>query len=228
MLLSAGVRLPDTIFVHEYLTAGGQKISKSAGNAEDPTDIAATYGTDAVRWWMLRDVARAGDTDYTAERLVARANEDLANNIGNLVNRTVSMVQRYRQSTIPGLAADNPAADDLRAARSEAAPAIDRALAEFDFRRAAEAVMRIGHEGNRYVEAVRPWELAKVERRDQTDSGALDAALAELVATCRDLAVHLLPFLPTSAGRIAEQCGNGGTTVGDPRPVFPRLEVVND
>ncbi len=155
MLLSAEVRLPDTIFVHEYLTAGGQKISKSAGNAEDPTDI---YGTDAVRWWMLRDVARAGDTDYTAERLVARANEDLANNIGNLVNRTVSMVQRYRQGVIPGLAADNPA-------------------------------------------------------------GALDAALAELVATCLDIAVHLQPFLPTFAGRIAEQCGNGDTTVADPSPL---------
>ncbi|MGH3819469.1 MAG: class I tRNA ligase family protein, partial [Pseudonocardiaceae bacterium] len=94
MLLSAGVRLPDTIFVHEYLTAGGQKISKSAGNAEDPTDIAATYGTDALRWWMLRDVARAGDTDYTAQRLITRANEDLANNLGNLVNRTISMIQR--------------------------------------------------------------------------------------------------------------------------------------
>lgn len=228
MLLSAGVRLPDTIFVHEYLTAGGQKISKSAGNAEDPTDIAATYGTDAVRWWMLRDVARAGDTDYTAERLVTRANEDLANNIGNLVNRTVSMVQRYRQGVIPSLVVDNPAADDLRAARSEAGPAIDRALGEFDFRRAAEAVLRVGHEGNRYVEAVRPWALAKAERHDQADSGALDAALAELVATCRDLAVHLLPFLPTAAGRIAEQCGNDGPTVADPSPVFPRLDVIND
>ncbi len=157
MLLSAGVRLPDTIFVHEYLTAGGQKFSKSAGNAEDPTDIAAAHGTDAVRWWMVRDVARAGDTDYTVERLVARVNEDLANNVGNLVNRTVSMVQRYRHGVIPGLAADHPAADDLRAARFDAAPAIDWALAEFGFRRAAEAVLRIGHEGNRFIEAVHPW-----------------------------------------------------------------------
>ncbi|MGH3792455.1 MAG: class I tRNA ligase family protein [Pseudonocardiaceae bacterium] len=188
MLLSAGVRLPDTIFVHEYLTAGGQKISKSAGNAEDPTDIAATYGTDALRWWMLRDVARAGDTDYTAQRLITRANEDLANNLGNLVNRTISMIQRYRQGVIPGLPADNPAADDLRAARAEAGPAIDRALADFDFRRAAEAILRIGDE----------------------------------------LAVHLQPLLPAFAGRIAEQCGNGGATVAEPSPVFPRLDVLND
>jgi methionyl-tRNA synthetase len=227
MLLSAGVRLPDTIFVHEYLTAGGQKISKSAGNAEDPADIAASYGTDALRWWMLREVARAGDTDYTPERLVARANEDLANNIGNLVNRTVSMVQRYRHGVIPDQLPDNPAADNLRAARSEATPAIDTALADFDFRRAVEATTTIGDEGNRYVEAVRPWELAKTERNSRTDTSALDAVLSELVATCRELATHLQPFLPDFANRIAGQCGNGGTTVADPSPVFPRLEIAN-
>ncbi|MGH8909097.1 MAG: methionine--tRNA ligase [Egibacteraceae bacterium] len=225
MLLSAGVRLPSTIFVHEYLTAGGQKISKSAGNAEDPSDIVARYGTDALRWWMLRDVGRAGDTDYTAQRLVARANEDLANNIGNLVNRTVSMVNRYREGIIPTVAADNPAAADLRAARADAAGRITHALGEFDFRRAVEAVISIGDEGNRYVEAARPWELAKAERRQDAAPEALDAVLAELVMTCRDLAVHLQPFLPAAARRIAEQCGEGGPKVAEPRPVFPRLEM---
>lgn len=138
------------------------------------------------------------------------------------------MVQRYRHGVIPALAESNPAAEDLRAARSEAAPAIDRALTEFDFRRAVEAILRIGDEGNRYVEAVRPWELARAERQDRTSNATLDSALAELVATCRDIAVHLQPFLPTSASRIAEQCGNGDTNVADPSPVFPRLEIVND
>lgn len=223
MLLSAGVRLPDTIFVHEYLTAGGEKISKSAGNAEDPTDITAVYGTDALRWWMLREVARSGDTDYTAERLVACANEDLANNIGNFVNRTVSMVKRYREGVIPPLAEENAGAADLRAARTAVGPAIDHALGEFDFRRAAEAITKLGDEGNRYVEAARPWELAKAERSGG-DAGPLDAVLAELVVTCRALAEHLQPFVPTFAARIAEQCGDGGPTVADPSPVFPRLE----
>jgi methionyl-tRNA synthetase len=117
----------------------------------------------------------------------------------------------------------------MRAAQSEVTAAIDRALAAgFDFRPAAEVVTRIGDEGNRYVEATRPWELAKAERQDHVDTTALDAVLAELVVTCRDLAVHLQPFLPTFAGRIAEQCGSGGTTVANPSPVFPRLEVVND
>lgn len=224
MLLSAGIRLPDTIFVHEYLTAGGQKISKSAGNADDPADIATQHGTDALRWWMLRDVARAGDTDYTTERLIARSNEDLANNLGNLVNRTVSMVNRYRGGFIPAGAVDNPAADMLRLARSDAAARIDQSLADFDFRRAVEAVTHIGDEGNRYVEAVRPWDLAKAERKDNAESTALDTVLAELVATCRDIAEHLQPFLPAAADRIAEQCGNNGPQVAQPSPVFPRLE----
>jgi methionyl-tRNA synthetase len=224
MLLSAGVRLPDTIFVHEYLTAGGQKISKSAGNADDPADIATQYGTEALRWWMLRDVARTGDTDYTAERLIARSNEDLANNLGNLVNRTVSMVKRYRDGFIPDGSVENPAADMLRLARSDAAARIDQSLADFDFRRAVEAVTRIGDEGNRYVEAVHPWDLAKAERKDNAEPTALDTVLAELVATCRDIAEHLQPFLPTAADRITEQCGNNGPRVAQPSPVFPRLE----
>ncbi|WP_322752527.1 methionine--tRNA ligase, partial [Frankia sp. Cas3] len=225
MLISAGIRLPDTILVHEYLTANGEKISKSAGNAEDPADIVAQYGTDALRWWMLRDVARTGDTDYTAARLVTRANEDLANNIGNLVNRTVSMVRRYRDGVIPSIAADNLEAADLRAARAEAGENINEALASFDFRRATETIIRLGDHGNRYVEAVAPWTLAKAERKDGASSQPLDAALGELVETCRVLATQLEPFLPEAAHRIVHQCGNNGPTVADPLPVFPRLEV---
>jgi methionyl-tRNA synthetase len=225
MLLSAGLTLPTEILVHEYLTADGQKISKSAGNAADPADIAAAYGTDGLRWWLLRDVARAGDTDYTAARLVERANQDLANTVGNLVNRTVSMVHRYRGGIIPMVARDNPEALALRTAQANAATAIDDALRRFDFRAALEAVMEVADEGNRYVEAVAPWTLAKAERDPEVSRDALDAALAELVAACRELAEHLIPFVPGFAARIGEQCGNGGPAVAEPSPLFPRIEV---
>ena len=218
MLLSAGLPLPTSIFVHEYLTSGGQKISKSVGNAEDPADIVARFGADALRWWLLADVARTGDTDYTAERLVAKVNEDLANNIGNLVNRTVSMVAKYRDGVVPVVASDNPAADELRRARFEVSGTVSDALGAFDFRRATEAITRIGDEGNRYVQATKPWLLAKNGSHDE-----LDAVLAELVATCRDLAWQLEAFLPAAALRIVEQLGD--ERVAEPRPVFPRLEV---
>ena len=228
MLLSAGERLPSEIFVHEYLTANGEKISKSAGNADDPADIVADYGTDALRWWMLAEVGRFGDTDFTIARMVDRANGDLANNLGNLVNRAVSMVNRYRDGVIPPLAEGNEAATALRAARAEAASTIDEAMGEFDFRRAVEAVTRIGDEGNRFVEAQTPWVLAKAEKKEGAGPEALDAVLAELIATCRAIAEHLTPFLPAAAARIVAQCGAGGDRVAEPAPVFPRLEIKAD
>src|SRR5689334_179384 len=104
MLLSSGQPLPTAIFVHDYLTAGGRKISKSgaAGTAPEPAALAAAYGTDAVRWWLLREVPRAGDADFTAGRLAARADDELANGLGNLVNRVVAMIRRYRDGRVPG------------------------------------------------------------------------------------------------------------------------------
>ncbi|PRY00404.1 methionine--tRNA ligase [Allonocardiopsis opalescens] len=225
MLMSAGVTLPSQIFVHEYLTADGAKISKSAGNAKDPGELAERFGADALRWWTLRDVARAGDTDYTDERLVTRNNEDLANNIGNLVNRTVSMVNRYRDGAVPALAADNPGAAELRRVRAGAEAQIAEAMDAYDFRRAAEVIVRVGDEGNRYVEAATPWVLAKAERKEDAPPAALDAVLAELVATCRELGRLLVPFLPGSAAKILRQCGDGGGRVAEPEPVFRRLEL---
>jgi methionyl-tRNA synthetase len=100
LLLSAGQPLPSAIYVHEYLSAEGAKLSKSAGHAISPYDLAGRFGTDAVRWWLLRDVARLGDTDFTAGRLVACANSDLANGLGNLQHRTLTLVHRYRAGRI--------------------------------------------------------------------------------------------------------------------------------
>ncbi len=102
ILLSAGEPLPTEIFVHDYLTVDGRKISKSAGSGarSDPAELAATFGVDAVRWWLLRAVPRAGDVDFTVDRLIARANEDLANGLGNLVSRVVALVHSSRDGVI--------------------------------------------------------------------------------------------------------------------------------
>ena len=102
ILLSAGEPLPTEIFVHDYLTVDGRKIGKSTGGGigNDPVELAGTYGIDAVRWWLLRDVPRVGDADFTVDRLIARANEDLANGLGNLVSRVVSLVHSSRDGII--------------------------------------------------------------------------------------------------------------------------------
>ena len=228
MLLSAGVALPDVVFVHEYLTADGAKISKSTGGSADPAELAERYGTDALRWWFASEVAKAGDTDFTVARMVARANEDLANKIGNLVNRTVSMIRRYREGRIPTARPSGPEVAALRRSRADAPGAIAAAFADFDFRRATEAVVRIGDEGNRYIESVRPWDLAKTARTDPAAASDLDAVLGELIDMCRDIATHLTPFLPAASARIAAQCGDGSDEVPAASPVVPRLEVRDD
>ncbi|MFF5227277.1 methionine--tRNA ligase [Dactylosporangium sp. NPDC000521] len=240
LLLSAGLPLPTTIFVHEYLTVGGAKLSKSAGNAVDPGDLAGRFGGDALRWWLLREVAPLGDTDFTEERLRQRYHQDLANGVGNLVNRTVSLVRRYRSGVVPGSAPDGGLSSAVDRALAGSAPdgglssavdralagpapdgalssAVDRALAGFDFRAATEALCAAVAGGNRLVETARPWELAKQGRDSE-----LDAVLCELVAVCREVTRELAPFLPSGAARLAAQLGSGDR-VGTPDPVFPRL-----
>jgi methionyl-tRNA synthetase len=222
LLLSAGLPLPTAVFVHDYLTLDGTKLSKSAGNAVDPTGLAARYGADAVRWWLLREVARVGDTDFTVERLVHRADGDLANGLGNLVNRTLSLVHKYRAGQAPQAPGPGEAVR-LADASATLAGRVDRALDDFDFRAATDALCSVVDEGNRLVEAARPWELARAERAgDSSATTRLDTVLASLVGTCRLLANELRPFLPLGAQRLRAQLLSGHR-VGHPQPAFPRL-----
>jgi methionyl-tRNA synthetase len=205
ILLSAGEPLPTEIFVHDYLTVDGRKISKSSAggpaHSRDPVALAGAYGPDALRWWLLREVPRVGDTDFTVGKLVARANEDLANGLGNLVNRVVSLAHSYRNGAVRPCARPTgtsrwlaaAAGPDRGAAGGAAAPAwpadaaalrqtiqrtpeaVRTALARFDFRAAAAAVFEIVEQANRYVEVAAPWHLARAERAGDTavgDTGA--------------------------------------------------------
>jgi methionyl-tRNA synthetase len=224
MLISAGEPLPTTIFVHDYLTVDGKKLGKSLGNAIDPVAIVDQCGTDALRWWLVRDVSRVGDADFTTDRLIGRYNEDLANGLGNLVNRTVSMLHKYRGGTVPTLP-DTLRAGPLATAIADAPSSVDAALERFDFRQATAAIWRIVDEANRYVVKVAPWHLAKAEKNgDTAASDALDEVLSVLVHAARVVADELTPFLPSSALRVAAQLGSGGDQLDEPQPLFPRIE----
>jgi methionyl-tRNA synthetase len=221
MLLSAGLPLPTEIVVHDYLTVDGRKLSKSSGTGADPAELVARFGTDAVRWWLLREVPRVGDVDFSEARLVARADGDLANGLGNLVNRVVTMVHRYRDGRVPGGATPDATLVEVgeRAGRRVAA-----ALAGYDFRQAAAAVFQIVIEANRYLERVRPWELASHGREDEVDD-----CLATTVGACRTLADRLAPLLPDAAARIASRCAGDPATGGrlpSPTPLFARINAV--
>jgi methionyl-tRNA synthetase len=209
MLLSAGEPLPTDVLVHDYLTIDGNKISKSGGNTADPVALAAEFGTDAVRWWLLREVPRVGDADFTVGRLTDRANADLAGGLGNLVSRTVAMVHRYRHGVVPGGGAleDGPDAADLVAACRQAPDLVAEALDGYDFRAATTALGQIVDAANRYIEQTAPWQLARAEAETRRDGGArLDAVLGTAIGACRCLAVQLAPFVPGTAARVAAQC----------------------
>jgi methionyl-tRNA synthetase len=254
ILLSAGQPLPTEIFVHDYLTVDGRKISKSATStaleAIDPAALATTYGTDAVRWWLLRDVPRVGDADFTVQKLIGRANADLANGLGNLISRVVSLAHSYRNGVVspcsrpPGTSrwlanaadgrpADSPANDwpadavALRATIERTPASVRAALARFDFRAGASAVWEIVEQSNRFVEITEPWHLARAERAGDVAAGQrLDQVLGALVAACQVVAAEIWPFLPDLAARVATACDDFGGRLPKARPVFPRIEAV--
>jgi methionyl-tRNA synthetase len=222
ILLSAGEPLPTAIFVHDYITVDGRKLSKSRGTSVDPVALAARYGADALRWWFLRDGPRQGDADFREERLAARANE-LADDLGNLVNRTIALIGRFRPAGVPSTAPPDDAAA-LVAAIARAPDAIDEALGSFDFRSAAEALWRAVDEANRFVSATRPWELGKLERgEDGTVAGRLQAVLGVLLTACQAIAHELHPFLPDAATRIEQTLELRDPDLG--RTLFPKVVV---
>lgn len=226
MLLSAGLPLPTDILVHDYLTVDGRKISKSAGSAVDPVALAETYGADALRCWLLREVPRVGDADFTTDRLTARADEDLAGGAGNLVNRIVTMAHRFRAGRVDLSVPAAADAKDLVTACTDAPALIAAALEDVDFRRATAAVWAVVEEANRHIDRVRPWDLAKAERGGDPLAGPrLDAALSVLLGACLAFADLLAPFLPGASALITAQCtADPGGTLPPPTPLFPRLE----
>jgi methionyl-tRNA synthetase len=254
ILLSAGQPLPTEIFVHDYLTVDGRKISKSAGplDSTDPVALATTYGADALRWWLLRDVPRVGDADFSVDKLIGRANADLANGLGNLISRVVSLAHSYRNGVVRpcsrplgtsrwlanasdgrpagSLADDWPAdASALRATIERTPASVRAALARFDFRAGANAVWEIVEQANRYAEATEPWHLARAERAGDVAAGErLDQVLGALVAACQVVAAEIWPFLPDLAARVAAACTDFGGRLPKPQQVFPRIEAPSD
>ena len=216
MLLAAGEPPPTTIFVHGFLTNEGQRMSKTLGTGVDPTELVADWGTDAVRYWLLREVPPTGDADYSAARLVATYNADLADDLGNLLSRVVSMVRRYRDGIVPS---SSSAVLDSAAVFEQASAALDA----YDPRAALAAIWSLVAAANRHVDAEQPWALAKAERAG--DSGArdrLDGVLGGLCGALSAIAEELRPLLPETAARIEARLA--GT---EARALFPKSDATS-
>src|SRR3984957_20586897 len=189
------------LVVHGWWNVAGAKMSKSLGNSVDPNILADKYGADALRYYLMRDNIVGQDSDFSEENLVKRNNSDLANDLGNLVNRTISMSQRYRNGRVD---ASEPADPDLNAFRDLAISVIKRyrsAFERFEVHAAMEAAWELVGRANSLVEQKAPWKLAK----EPAQSESLNAVLFTLAETVRLLALMVSPVIPVKSDKILEQ-----------------------
>ncbi len=233
-LLAAGLEPPRRIFAHGWWTIEGQKMSKSLGNAVDPIQLIDTFGLDQVRYFLLREVPFGNDGDFSRSAMISRMNDDLANDYGNLVQRVLSMIQRYHDGRLPAPAA---LADEDNALLGAAEGLLDRVRAEMAVQalsRALEAIFEVVGAANRYVDAQAPWTLRK------SDPERLGTVLYVLAETIRKLALLTLAFVPDASQRILDQLAvppsartlasyrgadgalSAGTLLPRPEGVFPR------
>ncbi len=212
VLLAAGLPLPKTVFAHGFISVEGEKMSKTRGTMIEPSQVLEKYPADVLRYYLMREVPFNGDGDFSWARLEQRYNADLANDLGNLVNRTLSMIQRYRHGIIPA-----GGASELRAEMDNTKARFAERMNALDFSDALETLWKLVTRANRYVEETKPWSLAK----DPAQDGRLDAVLRELAEAVRLIAELVTPFMPTVAGQIRGQLGVDGK-LGAVAPLFPK------
>jgi methionyl-tRNA synthetase len=215
LLMAAGIELPQHVFVHGFLLgADGRKMSKSLGNVLDPFDVIKEYGTDALRFYLMRDVPFGGDGAVGMESVRTRYDSELANEYGNLASRIIRMVQLYRDGVVPALARDPVLEQELDGLPHEVAALMDRA----EPTRALDHIWQRVKRLNRYVEERAPWQLA----RDPGDAARLDETLGSLVEGLRTVNVVLEPFMPDTTERLRDALGSPGGSVGELAPLFPK------
>ncbi len=233
-LMSAGIALPERVFAHGFLFNKGEKMSKSVGNVVDPYALVDEYGLDPLRYFLLREVSYGQDGSYSHDAIVSRINADLANELGNLAQRSLSMIGKNFDHVVP-TPGEFTAADTALLERADGLLA--RVRVEFDqqaLHLALEALWEVLAETNRYISAQEPWKLAKT---DLERTGTVLYVCAEVV---RIVAILVQPVVPTSAGKLLDllavdeqdrafdAIGNrlaAGTTLPAPSPVFPRYDT---
>ncbi len=212
VLMALGLPLPKKVFAHGWWTVEGEKMSKSLGNIVDPTEVAAKYGVDPVRAFLFREVPFGQDGDFSMESFKNRYNSDLANNIGNLLSRTLNMAAKNIGELPEKIEGNYP----VLARAAEVEQAIDKAYNDLAFDKVLENIYGYASDLNKLVDEKKPWELAK------TDVEAAKQVLLELVACLRYVALWIEPFMPTIAKEMQHRLQPG--KIEKYPPLFPRLE----
>jgi methionyl-tRNA synthetase len=215
MLMAAELPVPHHVFVHGFLLgADGRKMSKSLGNVLDPFEVMDLYSTDALRFYLMRDVAFGGDGAVGMDAVRSRYESELANEYGNLASRTIAMITRYRDGQVPVADPDPALAADFASLDEEVASLMDRA----EVTQALEAIWQRVRRLNRYVEETAPWQLAK----DPDAAGRLDQTLTTLAQHLRALTVLLSSYMPASTQKLLGALGAPGESVSALDPLFPK------
>lgn len=236
MLHALGLELPRQLFGHNWILFGEDKMSKSRGNVIYASDVVDAFGVDAARYYLLSEMPYGSDGSITYESLIERFNTDLANTLGNLVNRTIAMAQKYFGGVIQPADATEPVDADLRATALKTVEEVDRLMNQYRMADTLDAVISLARRSNKYIDETMPWVLAK----DEAQKPRLGAVLYNLLESIRFLAVLLQPFMPETAEKIFDQLNtdckdyaslsafgglHAGDKVGEPVPLFGRIDA---
>lgn len=215
MLLSAGVELPTDIFVHGFITVEGKKMSKSLGNVLDPVILADQLGTDPLRYYLLREIQATADGDFSQERFIRSYDTDLADQLGNLLNRTVSMVERYFGGTVPAPGAVEDPDAALIVLAEGLRERVDIAMRRFSPHEALTSIWELIGGANKYVAEMEPWRLAKRRKTEPAAEQRLATVLYNTLEALRLAAIYCAPFIPATAQVLSSQLGLTLDALGD-------------
>lgn len=238
MLMALDLPLPKHLAVHGWITFNGQKMSKSLGNVVDPLILGKRYGADAIRYHILREMALGADSSFSNEIMINRINSDLANGLGNLVSRTVAMVEKYFGGTLPVERESGEFDDDLIASATALRATVDDYMDKTQLNNALAEIFKVVSRANKYIDETMPWVLAK----DEAKRARLATVLYNLLDTIRIVATLLSAFMPTTMPKALEQidaCEKCATydnadkfgvlpldvTVKKGEALFPRIDV---
>ncbi len=238
MLMALEIPLPKHLAVHGWITFNGQKMSKSLGNVVDPFILGDRYGADSIRYHILREMALGADSSFSNEIMINRINTDLANGLGNLVSRTVAMVEKYFGGSLPSNKQSGEFDDELIKAATSLRSIVDKYIEETQLNNALIEIFKVVSKANKYIDETAPWVLAK----NDENKPRLACVLYNLLETIRIVSTLLSPFMPTIMPKVFEQIGaldidisykNAGefnvlspsVTVKKGEVLFPRIDV---